>query len=79
MGRLPLFFVTILRSAFYSCYGFLYVQIFPLRLACCYKQLSSLSGKRPGYYPPVWNTCLPADTVLPLWQVDSGIETERKG
>ena len=74
-----LFFFTVLGSAFDSCSGFLSVRIGPLRLACYSEQLSLLSGKRPGYYPPVWNTCLPDNTILPLLRADPGIETERKG
>ena len=74
-----LFFLTVLRSAFDSCSGFLSVRVGPLWLPCCSEQLSLLSGKRPGYYLPMWNTCLPVDTVLPLLRVDPGIKIERKG
>ena len=74
-----LFFLTILGNTFDSCSGFLSVRIGPLWLVYCSEQLSLLSGKRPGYYPPMWNTCLPVDTILPLLRVDPGIETKRKG
>ena len=71
--------MTVLGSAFDSCSGFLSVRVSPLCLPCFSEQLSILYGKWPGYYPPVWNTCLPADTVLPLLRVDPRIEIERKG
>ena len=74
-----LLFFIVLESAFDSCSSFLSVRVGPLRLACYSEQLSLLSGKRPRYYPPVWNTCLPIDTVLPLLQADLRIETKRKG
>ena len=40
---------------------------------------ASQYGKRPGYYPLVWNIYLPVDTVLPLLREDPGIEIEGKG
>ena len=73
------FFMTVLGSFFYSCFGFLSFWVGPLWLPCCSEHLSLLSGKQPGYYPPVWNTCLPTDTVLQLLRVNPGIEIERKG
>ena len=70
LGRIPFSFLTVLRGAFGPCSCFLFVQAGSLGQLCLSRQLSLLFVRRPEYYPPEWNICLPVDTVLPWLQVN---------
>ena len=65
----PFSFLAVLRGAFGPYFDFLSVQAGSLWQLCLSRQLSLPFVRRPVYYPPEWSICLPADMVLPWWQV----------